>query len=81
MERLKPFELLEDLQPGRSAKAVLLQWDGQKYARSNQKVELHEFVGTHGDRGDRGYCFYSEDSGRWEAASGLFEQVAGWLPT
>lgn len=77
---IKMFELLEDLRPSGTAKAVLLKWDGEKYVRSNQKIELNEFVGTHGDRGDRGYCFYSDDSKRWEAASGLFEQVAGWLP-
>jgi hypothetical protein len=76
----KPFELLEDLRPGQSAKAVLLRWDGGKYVRSDNHIDLNEFVGTHGDRGDRGYCFYSDESKRWEAASGLFEQVCGWLP-
>jgi hypothetical protein len=78
MENLKPFELLEDLEPGKKANAALLRWDGQRYVRSNEKIELHEFVGTHGNRGDRGYCFFSSDSKRWEAVSGLYEQVSQW---
>jgi hypothetical protein len=81
MAGMRQFELLEDLAPGRSARAVILKWDGKNYSRSNQVVQLHDFVGVHGDRGDRGYAFLSEESGQWEAAAGLFEQVAGWLPS
>jgi hypothetical protein len=78
---MEPFELLEDLRPGQRARAALLKWDGTKYIRSNERIDLHEFVGTHGDKGDRGYCFFSPHSKRWEAAAGLYEQVSGWLPT
>ncbi|HWA97645.1 MAG TPA: hypothetical protein VG713_04110 [Pirellulales bacterium] len=78
---MRQFELLEALPPGRTARAVLLKWDGHKYVRTAEVIELHDFVGGHGERGDRGYGFYSQESGRWEAASGLYEQVAGWLPS
>jgi hypothetical protein len=78
MGNLQPFELFEDLEPRQKAPAVLLQWDGQKYVRSKEKIELYDFVGSHGNRGDRGYCFLSSGSNRWEAVSGLFEQVSSW---
>ena len=81
MGPMRQFELLEDLSSGRSARAVLLEWNGRQYVRSKQIVELYDFVGVHGDRGDRGYMFYSPESQRWEAACGLYEQVASWLPT
>lgn len=80
MPGLRHFELLEELRPGLSGKAVLLQWNGHEYIPSRQIVELLEFSGSHGNKGDRGFCFLSEESGRWEVASGLFEQVAAWLP-
>jgi hypothetical protein len=80
MAGIRQFELLENLGAGRSARAVLLKWNGQRYAPSGEKIEIHEFVGTHGDKGDRGYAFFSEESNRWEAVSGLFERVASWLP-
>ena len=78
MQGLRQFELLESLEPGRSAKAVLLRWNGSRYHRSPEIVELHEFVGIHGAKGDRGFCFLSPESGRWEAASGLYQQVPQW---
>jgi hypothetical protein len=78
---MRQFELLEDLGAGRSARAALLEWNGRKYVRSRQIVELFDFVGMHGDRGDRGYMFYSPESQRWEAACGQYEQVAPWLPS
>lgn len=80
MHPLRQFELIEDLAPGRKAQAILLKWNGSKYVRTKETVELYDFVGSHGDRGDRGYCFFSTESNHWEAASGLFEQVANWLP-
>ena len=80
MQGLRHFELLEELRPGQSAPAILLQWNGQEYVPSRQRIELLEFAGSRGMKGDRGYCFLSEESGRWEVASGLFEQVADWLP-
>ncbi len=78
MGMLRPFELMEDLPPGGRAKATLLRWDGMKYSRSREVIDLFEFVGIHGDKGDRGYAFYSPESQRWEAACGLYQQVAQW---
>ena len=75
MNGIRSFELMEDLAPSSSAKAVLLKWNGQHYVRSTDVVELHEFVQTHGARGDRGYAFKSPESGLWEALSGLYQQV------
>jgi hypothetical protein len=80
MNAMRQFELMEDLRPGGSAKAILLKWNGQRYVVTNEQTTVFEFVGTHGHRGDRGYACYSPESERWEATSGLFEQVAGWLP-
>jgi len=80
MAGIRHFELLEDLGAGRSARAVLLKWNGKRYAPSGEQVQIFEFVGSHGDKGDRGYAFYSEESERWEAVCGLYEQVASWLP-
>jgi hypothetical protein len=80
MGKMRQFQLLEDLRPGGSARAILLRWDGAKYVPSDEEIELFEYVGLHGDRGDRGYCCFSDESNHWEAASGLYEQVASWLP-
>ena len=60
---------------------MLLRWDGAKYVPSGEEIELFEYVGVYGDRGARGYCWYSEESKHWEATGGLHEQVADWLPT
>jgi hypothetical protein len=81
MGPMRQFELLEDLSSGRSARAVLLEWNGDTYVRSKQVIVLHDFVGQHGDRGDRGYAFHSPESQRWEVACGLYEQVASWMPS
>jgi hypothetical protein len=72
---LKQFELLEDLRPGDRARAVLMTWNGQRYVRSHETIEVIDFVGQHGNAGDRGYAFLSPESGRWEVACGLYEQV------
>lgn len=80
MQPMRQFELLEDLSPSGSARACVMEWNGQQYVRSRQIVELHDFVGGNGDRGDRGYMFYSPESKRWEVACGLYEQVSSWLP-
>jgi hypothetical protein len=78
MQGLRRFELLENLEPGSVAKAVLLSWDGERYTRSKTVIDLHEFVGIHGLRGDRGFALLSDESGKWEAASGLSQQSPQW---
>jgi len=78
MHGLRRFELLENLEPGSVAKAVLLTWDGERYARSKMVIDLHEFVGMHGLRGDRGFALHSDESGKWEVASGLSQQSPQW---
>ena len=75
MDALRIFELLDDLPPSGSAKAVLLRWDGEQYVNSRDVVDVHDVVSCHGDRGDRGYAFKSQDSNHWEVLSGLFQQV------
>ncbi len=75
MMDLKPFELLDDLEPLGKANAVLLKWDGSRYVKSQNKIELHDICSTHGDRGDRGYCFLSSMSNLWETVSGLYQQA------
>lgn len=80
MATLRQFELLEDLKPFGSAKAVLLAWNGTKYVRSNEEIEVFEFVGIHGDRRDRGFARHSPESQLWEAVGGLHEPVESWLP-
>jgi hypothetical protein len=75
MNGIRCYELLEDLAPCGSARAVLLRWNNGQYIRTSEQIIVNEFVNTHGDRGDRGYAFQSTESGRWEALSGLFQQV------
>lgn len=72
---MRQFELLDDLREGDSAPAVLLSWNGKRYIRTEEKVQVHDFVGQRGHRGDRGYAFLSTESGKWEVASGLHEQA------
>lgn len=74
MEGLQLFELAEDLSPMGVANAWLLKWNGTSYVRTTKKIELYEFVKQYGHKGDRGYAFFSQESNRWEAMSGLFEQ-------
>lgn len=76
MSPMKRFELLEDLHPMGVAKACLLKWDGAKYIRGQEHIVLHDHTGQHGDRGDRGFAIYSEESLQWEALSGLYEQAS-----
>jgi hypothetical protein len=80
MNDLRQFELLEELRPGESAKAILLRWDGAHYVRSRDEIDLFEFVGTRGERGDRGYARFSPESRHWELMSNLFQRGANWLP-
>ena len=69
------FELLENLDAGRTAKARLLEWNGSTYLPTGPTIIIHEFVGEYGPCGDRGYCYRSPESGRWEVVSGLFAQA------
>jgi len=71
MNGLRPFELLEDLAGGHTAKAVLLRWNGDKYVRTDETIDVSEFAGARGMRGDRGYGYYSPESRRWEAVGGV----------
>ncbi|MDB5384960.1 MAG: hypothetical protein JWM11_606 [Planctomycetaceae bacterium] len=81
MQGMRKFELQENLPPNGSAKAVLLKWNGNQYVPSkDETVVVYDYVGQHGTKRDRGYCFLSEESGRWEAACGLSEQVEQWMP-
>ncbi len=80
MSALRQFELLEDLKPFGSASAVLLEWNGEKYVRTKEIIKVFEFVGTHGERRNRGFTYYSEESKKWEAVGGMQEPAAGWLP-
>ena len=80
MNDLQQFELLQDLRPNGSAQAVRLKWDGSKYSRTNEQVELFEFIGLNGFRGHRCYACFSADSGRWEVVGGMQERREGWLP-
>jgi hypothetical protein len=75
MQGMRQFELMEDLRAGGSAPAALLVWNGRYYARTKQIIEVFDFVGQYGCRGDRGYAFLSTESGLWEVACGLHEQV------
>lgn len=79
MNGIRCFELLEDLVPAGTAKAVLLEWNGSRYVRSTENIVIHDFVNSHGDRGDRGYAYQSAESKNWETLSGLFQQVPGWM--
>jgi hypothetical protein len=78
MQPMRVFQLLEDLEPFRSARANLLRYNGKDYVLTGEVVRVHEYLGSHGDRGDRGYAFLSTESELWEVASGVFQQVTGY---
>jgi hypothetical protein len=80
MNEVRQFELLETLRPYGSARAVLLRWNGQKYVPTQEEIEVFEFVGTHGERHNRGYARFSNESRKWEAVGGLQEPAESWLP-
>jgi hypothetical protein len=72
MSEIRIFQLLETLLAGSSAQARLLNWNGERYSASAYTtVTVHDFVGEHGAAGDRGYCYLSEDSHRWEVLGTL----------
>ncbi len=68
------FELIDELEEGRTASARLLRWDGKTYVPSNKTVTIYDYVGSHGQPGDRGYCVQSVMSQQWEVVCGLFPQ-------
>jgi len=71
MAQFQLFELVDALEPGKKAKALLLKWNGTSYAsRGAKSVLVYSFAGSHGLTGDRGYCFLG-DSDRWEVVGGL----------
>ena len=74
MADLQLFELVEPLEPGGTARANLLLWKGFGYMANGHPVTLHDFVGSQGMAGDRGYCFRSWESNRWEVACGLSQE-------
>lgn len=80
MNDMRQFELLEDLRPFGMARAVLLRWNGQKYVPTEDQIDVYEFVGTHGERRNRGYARFSDESHRWEAVGGMQEPADSWLP-
>ncbi len=65
------FELVDELEAGRSALARLLKWDGQKYVPSGEEIVLHDVIGMHGVLHDRGYAVLSGESNQWEVVGGL----------
>jgi len=77
MAQLQLFELVDALEPGKRAKAVLLKWTGTTYSsRGGKPILLYSFVGSQGVAGDRGYCFLG-DSDRWEAVGPLTGSTSG----
>jgi len=76
MAQVQIFELIDTLEPGKMAKAVLLKWNGTAYdARGGKAVLVYSFTGGHGVAGDRGYCFLG-DSTRWEVLGSLTRSSA-----
>jgi hypothetical protein len=75
MSDIRIFQLLETLTPGSSARARLLNWNGEGYtSNAFNTVTVHDFVGEHGSAGDRGYCYLSDDSHRWEVLGTLADR-------
>jgi hypothetical protein len=75
MINLKMFTLLERLEPGYSAKARLLFWNGQQYVPEKRVIEVHDHLGHYGLPGERGHCLLSDESGQWEVFNGLNLQL------
>jgi hypothetical protein len=71
---LQLFELLDSLDPGHSAEALILAWNGNQYVTKDAKTAIvYSFAGSHGVAGDRGYCFLGS-SGRLEAVGSLVNE-------
>jgi len=74
---LQMFELVEPLVEERSARARLLKWNGSTYVPTEDLVTVHDYIGGHGFTRDRGYCFWSEVSERWEVVLGVPQMQLG----
>lgn len=75
MDGMRQFELIDNLEAYGTARAVLMKFNGSTYVRSAEQITVQDFIGSHGDRGDRGYTFFSTESNRWEVAAGLFQHA------
>ncbi len=74
MAHLQLFELVDALEPGKKAKAVMLKWSGTEYiTRGGKPILVHSFAGSHGLAGDRGYCFLGA-SARWEVVGAVVSE-------
>ncbi len=65
----KLIELTAALASGGSATAKRLLWDGTDWTLTGaEEITLHDSVGgsRDGASGDRGWAFFSRESGRWE---------------
>lgn len=69
MSDLEKFELIEPLEPFKSAKAVLLKWNGTSYGPTNEEIRVFDFIGACGARWDRGCARISSESSNWEVIS------------
>ncbi len=68
---LRMFKLIDSLEAGKSARARLYRWNGERYIDDFDVIHVHDYIGECGGRGDRGYCYFSEISRRWEVLRGL----------
>ena len=66
MNQMRMFKLIEALDAGGCARAWLLSWNGERYAEEEGIIRVYDFMGESGERGERGYCFLSPESKRWE---------------
>ncbi len=74
MAQMQIFELVDALEPGKKAKAVLLKWNGEGYtSRGAKTILVFSFAGSHGVAGARGYCILG-DSDRWEVVGSLVSE-------
>ncbi len=65
----KLIELTEDLSSGGSATADRLLWNGTDWTSTGaEEITVYDSIGgsRDGASGDRGWAFFSRESGRWE---------------
>ncbi|HEV3137367.1 MAG TPA: hypothetical protein VGZ26_05675 [Pirellulales bacterium] len=74
MSQIQIFELVDALEPGKQAKALMLKWNGTSYtSRGAKPILVYSFTGAHGVAGDRGYCLLG-GSARWEVVGGVVSE-------